>query len=94
MAKSRHKSVKFSQEEMEYELPAGIDFSKLRHVGNGTETVRRLLERSKRVVGLDPDVAKAFGTDDEINEALRLVQRMRELGKPRSQTTAKRKQPA
>ena len=91
MAKARHKSVKFSPEEMAYELPAEIDFSKLRHVGDGAETVRRLLERSKRVVGLDPDVAKAFRTDDEVNEALRLVQKMRELGKA---AVAKGRQPA
>jgi hypothetical protein len=42
-----------------------------------------------RFVGLDSDVAKEFRTAEEVNEALRLVQKMRQIGK-----TAKRRKSA
>jgi hypothetical protein len=35
----------------------------------------------RRTITLASDVAKLFRTDAEVNEALRLVQRMREIGK-------------
>jgi hypothetical protein len=75
MAKVLHKSGKFSPEEMAYELPAEIDFSKLRYVSSGTETACRLLDRSKRVVGLGPDVARAFPDSEAVNNALRTIWR-------------------
>jgi len=37
--------------------------------------------RSSCFVGLDPDVAREFRTAKEINEALRLAQKMRQIGK-------------
>jgi len=65
--------VKFTQEEMAYDLPPGLDFSNLRHVGRGPEVVRRLAERSKRTVGLDPDVAQVFPDSESVNNVLRAI---------------------
>jgi hypothetical protein len=91
MAKPKVKKVKFTPEEMAYELPAELDLTKLRYVGRGVAALDRHIAQRKnlRVVELAPDVARAFGSDEEINQALRLVQRMREIGKP-----TKRKQTA
>jgi hypothetical protein len=73
MSKPTHRRVKFTPEEMAHELPDEIDVAKLRSVGRGAETVRMLAERSKRVVGLDPDVAKVFRNADQVNKTLRKV---------------------
>jgi len=77
MPKATHRRTKFTPEEMAYELPDQIDAAKLRPVGRGAETVRMLAERSKRVVGLDPDVAKVFRNADQVNRTLRKVIEMR-----------------
>jgi hypothetical protein len=73
MAKIKHKSVKFSPEELSYELPAQLDIKKLRRVGSGVETVKRLANRSKRTIGLDPDVAKVFPDSEAVNGVLRAI---------------------
>jgi hypothetical protein len=84
MPKPKVKKVKFTPEEMAYELPAELDLTKLRYVGSGVDALDRQIARRRnlRTVELAPDVARAFGSDAEINEAMRLVQRMREIGKP------------
>ena len=38
-----------------------------------------------RTITLAGDVAKAFPNESDVNEALRLVQKMREIGKPHKQ---------
>jgi hypothetical protein len=73
MAKRKHKNVKFSPEEMAYELPAEIALKKMRRVGSGLGAVERLAARSKRVVGLDPDVAKVFPDAEAVNGMLRAI---------------------
>jgi D-serine dehydratase len=73
MPKRKRKSVKFSPEEMAYDLPAEIDLKELRRIGAGTETVKRLTARSRRVVGLDPDVAKVFPDAEAVNGMLRAI---------------------
>ena len=73
MAKVKHKSVKFSPEEMAYELPPELDVKKLRRVGSGIETVKRLAKRSRRTIGLDPDVAKVFPDSEAVNGVLRAI---------------------
>jgi hypothetical protein len=73
MAKATHKQVKFTPEEMAYELPSEIDVGKLRNVGHGADAVRKLAARSKRVVGLDPDVAKVFSDSESVNRVLRAI---------------------
>jgi hypothetical protein len=91
MLKPKIRKVKFTPEEMAYELPEELDLTKLRYVGRGIEAVDQLIARRRlaRTVQLEPDVAKVFRTEAEVNEALRLVQKMREIGKP-----LKRKQTA
>jgi hypothetical protein len=73
MSKVSHRRVKFTPEEMAYELPDEIDVTKLRHVGKGAETVKRLIDRSKRTVGLDADVARVFHDSESVNRALRAI---------------------
>jgi hypothetical protein len=58
---------------MAYELPREIDARKTRKAGAGAQAVRRLIERSRRVVGLDPDVAKVFRDSESVNRALRTI---------------------
>lgn len=73
MRKSKHKAVKFTAEEMAYELPAEVDVKKIRRVGTGAETVRRLAERARRTIGLDPDVARVFPDSEAVNSVLRAI---------------------
>lgn len=73
MAKSKHKNVKFTAEERAYDLPAELDITHLRRVGSGKKTVERLVERSKRTVGLDPDVASVFKDSEAVNAVLRAI---------------------
>ena len=73
MPKSKHKAVKFTAEEMAYELPAEVDVKKMRRVGTGTETVKRLAERSRRTIGLDPDVARVFPDSEAVNAVSRAI---------------------
>jgi hypothetical protein len=73
MSKASHKRVKFTPEEMAYELPTEIDVNKLRYVGKGVQAVRKLAERSKRTVGLDADVARVFRDSESVNKALRAI---------------------
>ena len=72
-AKRGHRRVKFSKAEMESDLPAEIDFSKLPRAGVGPGTIQRLAERSKRMIGLDPDVAEVFGDSQSVNNVLRAI---------------------
>jgi hypothetical protein len=73
MSKTSHKRVKFTPEEMAYELPDEIDVTKLRHAGKGAEAVKKLIDRSKRTVGLDADVARVFRDSESVNKALRAI---------------------
>jgi hypothetical protein len=73
MPKATHKRVKFTPEEMAYELPEAIDVTRLRPIGSGADAVKKLAERSKRVVGLDPDVARVFRDSESVNKALRAI---------------------
>ncbi len=73
MPKTKHKDVKFSSEELAYELPAEVDLKKARRLGNGVDTVKRLVARSKRTVSLDPDVAKVFTDSEAVNGMLRAI---------------------
>jgi hypothetical protein len=73
MAKIKHKSVKFSPEELDYELPEEVNLRKLRRAGSGIETVKRLAASSRRTIGLDPDVAKVFPDSEAVNGMLRAI---------------------
>lgn len=49
MAKPTHRSVKFTREEMDYDLPNELDFGKMRYVGRGQEglTLARQISRAR-----------------------------------------------
>jgi hypothetical protein len=51
------------------ELPAELDFSKLKLVGRGPKAVSAASRRT--IVPLDPDVSKVFGSAKDVNAALR-----------------------
>ena len=73
MSQSKVVAVKFTPEEMAYYLPAEVEVKRVRRVGFGTETVRRLADQSKRMVGLDADVARVFKDSESVNAVLRAI---------------------
>jgi len=46
------------------------------------------VRQGTNIVRLDPDVAKAFGSDESVNEALHLVLRLRALSPSRRRAAA------
>ena len=58
----------------DYELRDEYDFSKMTIVAKGRYAPHRRV--GKNVVLLAPDVVQAFPTDENVNEALRLVMQM------------------
>jgi hypothetical protein len=64
--------VKFSPEEMAYEAPAEIDFSKVLLI-RGYENWRRFRQWKKQMAQLDADIREAFPTNQSVNDALRKV---------------------
>lgn len=55
----------------DYELRDEYELSKMTIVPKGRFSPER--RRGKNIVVLDPDLARAFPTDEAVNEALRLV---------------------
>jgi hypothetical protein len=86
MAKVKHKPVRFSAAEMASELPTELDFSKLKYVGRGPRALEKAARR--RLVPLDPDVAKVFADARKVNDALRgLIQLSKQATQPRKVAT-------
>ena len=73
MPQNKAKAVTFTASELAADLPAEVDVTNMRRVGTGTETVRRLTERSRRSIGLDPDVASVFKDSESVNAVLRAI---------------------
>ncbi len=71
----------------DYELRDEYDFSKMTVVAKGRYAPRR--RTGKNVAVLDPDVAKAFPKDEAVNDALRLVIRLREIPGRKKKRTVK-----
>ena len=69
MKNAKHRSVRFSAREMSEDLPAELDFGKLKFIGRGPKAIE--LASRRKVVPLDPDVAKVFDNAEAVNEALR-----------------------
>ena len=69
MADKRHRPVKFSRREMSDDLPAELDFTKLKLVGRGPKAIEAAARRT--VVPLDPDVSAVFTSAKDVNAALR-----------------------
>ena len=55
----------------EYELRDEYDLSKMTILPKGRFDPRRRI--GNNIIVLDPDVAKAFQNDEDVNEALRLI---------------------
>lgn len=62
-----------------YDLPQELDFSKLRVVGVGMNSLLKRAATACKVVELEPDVAKEFPTARAVNDALRQLQEIRRL---------------
>ena len=79
---------KKSKDEIDDNLRPEYDLSTL--LKNGTQgKYAKLYKQGTNLVLLDPDVAKAFPSDEAVNEALRLVIQLKQI--PESQ---KRRAPA
>ncbi|MFH1008643.1 MAG: hypothetical protein V1800_14275 [Candidatus Latescibacterota bacterium] len=63
----------------DYELRDEYDLSQLAIVAKGRYASER--RASKNLVLLEPDVARAFPSDDSVNAALRLVMQIAEVPK-------------
>jgi hypothetical protein len=64
-----HRPVKFSARKLTEDLPAELDFARLKFIGHGPKAIEAALRR--KVVPLDPDVARVFDNAEAVNEALR-----------------------
>jgi len=71
----------------EYELRDEYDFSEMTIVAKGRYAPHR--RAGKNVVLLAPDVAGAFPTEEAVNNALRLVIRLRDLPCAKKKTPVK-----
>ena len=74
----------------DYELRDEYDLSKMAVVPKGRYAPER--RAKKNVAVLEPDIARAFPTDDSVNEALRLVLQMAEIpSKPKAKVRSLRR---
>ena len=73
MHRPKHKAVKASPEEAAYDLPNELDFRKLTPIGFGLKALDAFEAGSRRIVELDPDVAKVFKNSQSVNDVLRAI---------------------
>jgi hypothetical protein len=66
MTRIKHRKVVFTAAEMASDLPKELDFSKLKYLGRGPAALEKALRR--KLVPLDPDVAKVFSDSRKVNE--------------------------
>jgi hypothetical protein len=71
MAKRNANSPKGRSSHDDYELPRELDFSKLKFIGFGLDSLQRHVATQRKTVTLDSDVAKVFGTSESVNTVLR-----------------------
>lgn len=87
--KSQNVPESSKQWEKTYDLPRELDFSKLRVVGFGLDALRKHVAAKRKLVELEPDVAKAYPTSKAVNDGLRRLLQIEQIVQP-----AKRKKPA
>lgn len=68
--------------EATYDLPRELDFRKLRVVGVGMDALRKHVDAKRRVVELEPDVARDFPTAKAVNDALRRLREIQRMVQP------------
>ena len=85
MRNARHRSVSFTAREMDEDLPAELDFRRLKFIGRGPKAIETASRR--KVVPLDPDVARIFDNAKAVNQALRgLIQLAKQSARKRKKT--------
>ena len=72
---------KKSKDEIDDELRAEYDLSTLLKDGEQGKYAKRY-EQGTNLVLLAPDIAKAFPSDEAVNEALRLVIQLKQIPEP------------
>lgn len=70
----------------DYEMRDEYDLSQMTVVPKGRYALER--RAGKNVIILEPDVSKAFPTDEAVNEALRLVMEMTKISNKYQKETA------
>jgi hypothetical protein len=71
MPKQKMKPAAHSSVHDDYELPAELDFSKLKPVGFGSDSLENAQRRT--TIELDIDVARVFSTSESVNRILRAI---------------------
>jgi hypothetical protein len=69
-----------------HDLPAELDFSKLRFVGIGLDSLERYAGKRGATVTLDSDVARVFRTSESVNTVLRGIIRSLSTAKKRKKS--------
>lgn len=77
--RTRVRHVKASREEMAYEPPVEIDFSKGVLI-RGLDNWRRFRKWKKHTATLTPTIRAAFPNDQLVNQALQMVLELRSVG--------------
>ena len=62
---------KITKKQVDYELREEYDLSKMAIIARGRFDPKRRI--GTNVVVLDPEIAKAFPSDEDVNDALRLI---------------------
>ena len=71
-----------------YDLPRELDFSKLRVLGVGLDSLEKYVASKRKTIELEPDVARDFPTAKAVNEGLR---KLREIQRMMQESTKRRK---
>jgi hypothetical protein len=71
MARRNAKTVKTRSPHDDYELPDELNFSKLKFIGFGADSLERRAARQRKTIILDSDVARVFGSSESVNTVLR-----------------------
>jgi hypothetical protein len=80
MPKRNNKAAKHRSAHDDYELPKEVDFSRTKFIGFGLQSLERRAAAKRKTVVLEADVARDFATSADVNQALRLVQQLRQVG--------------
>jgi hypothetical protein len=71
MARRNAKTAKSRSPHDDYELPAELNFGKLKFIGFGADALERHATRQRTTITLDSDVARVFGSSESVNTVLR-----------------------
>ena len=87
MSRIKVRHVEFSPEELAYDAPSEIDFSK-GPTFRGIAEWRRFLSFKRGYVRLDPDVAKYYRDSQTVNDVLRKLMEVDEVIRAPKRKTA------